>query len=183
MYDHRRIERLYREHHAPTLALLRRRNFARLYDQCEDALSQAWLILERKETEQPGYIREQSAGHWLYVVAQRELWSMDRAYRRDRPESGWADAIALLPATFDTEREALSRVELGELVDLLTHGTDYELHGNQLTAMMPLGRRQALLARMIGLSYQETAAATGRTYTAVNRHTTEGRRKAREILA
>jgi DNA-directed RNA polymerase specialized sigma24 family protein len=96
---------------------------------------------------------------WLVTTAEREAWAMQRK-RRGRRDP------ASVPEPVDPRSEAQERLEAREAVATLSRN-----------------QRTALTARVIGLSYAETGAATGRTYTWTNRHVSEGRKRLREAVA
>jgi DNA-directed RNA polymerase specialized sigma24 family protein len=93
---------------------------------------------------------------WLKLVARREVLRLIRAVREEPHET-----LPELGVSLDKQLEA--REKLRQLERLRPH------------------QRTALTCRLLGLSYQETERATGRTYTWVNRHTTEGRAALREL--
>lgn len=100
--------------------------------------------------------RENVVG-WLYTVAKHEAFA---ALGRDRR----ATPVDELPQRIGSEGPE-TQVEARETLRLIG-----ELRPQQ---------RLALLLRAEGFSYQEIADRTGKTYTWVNRHLTEGRRAAR----
>ena len=118
----------------------------------EDAIQHAWEQLVRKP---PGYFQaDGDPAPWLFVVARNAL----------RGESG---------------RELAA---LGDDVPAPALDLDASVDAGTALAGLTLHQRTALTCRMLGLSYRESSAATGRTYTWVNRHTTEGRAAVRVAL-
>lgn len=177
------IERLYREHHYPVQKALRRKftTSALMQDCVEDAMSDAWLILARKLDTDRDYIDEPRFALWLYVVARNELLRHGRIRSQHVSPFDPDQALSEHPAYWSAEREALADLELRDLVDQLTGAErDYEVRTDpngcpRLYARLTRARRQALMTRLIGLSYQQATEATGKTYTAVNRGIREGR--------
>lgn len=163
---HHTLEQLYRQHHKPTLTRLQRCGFAA--ERTEDAMAEAWIILGRKLDQDPDYLHEDTAGAWLFTVARRELYRTIQADKR-RCTLDTDACTAHYATSYTTEDEALANIELDHLVDAIRH--------------QRAGRAAPIMARLLGLSYHETMAATGRTYTAVNRGVTEGRAELRELLA
>jgi hypothetical protein len=78
----------------------------------------------------------------------------------------------------DVERQALARIELAELLATLT--TEEPLPARHARATMTPGRRRAVMGRLVGLTYQQAMAATGQTWTQINRGLSEGRRVLRD---
>lgn len=177
------IERLYRAHHHPVQKALRRKftSSPLMQDCVEDAMNDAWVILARKLDTDSGYIEETTFAAWLYVVARNELLRHGRKRSQTVSVLDPDQALSMHPCYWSAEREALADLELAELVDQLTgNQRDYELRNGQdgrprLYAKLPHARRQALMTRLIGLSYKQATEATGKTMTAVNRGICEGR--------
>jgi DNA-directed RNA polymerase specialized sigma24 family protein len=186
------LEQLYRQHNTPALRLLRGWLRDDKREHAEDALADAWIILARKPA---SYLRADGAEltGWLVTVARRialqrrgpQLVSLDtevRAFKRPSPSvSGGHGVIGaeLHPDPLaDVERVALARVELGELLATLTTPEPHR-PGTPGQTMTP-GRRRAVMGRLVGLTYQQAMAATGQSWTQINRGLSEGRRVLRD---
>lgn len=163
-----RLERLYREHHAPALRVLRHQ----VGDHAEDSLQTAWTILARILKNDPDYLNPTTARNWLVIVARRAAWrdqpaapvSLDEPLGAgDRPSHTFT-----LSDTLAGRDELTARIELHELLDAID-------------TLSP-GDRRSQLAALLGLTYDQEIDATGATYTNVNRHRTEGRAKLRARL-
>lgn len=128
----------------------------------QDACQDAWLAYLRHRSR----LEPEPIG-WLCVVARRLVLAEIRRHQARQlsadqlAEAGWEPASR----ADDVPTCAEAREALRELAELRP------------------SRRRALIGRAIGLSYHELAEATGTTYTAVNRHVTEGRGELRERLA
>lgn len=148
------LEDLYRRHHANLVCGLQRR-FGVGREQAEDAMAFAWLQLARREDELVGNV----AG-WLYTVAKHELWAQLRIARRatgiDAPEQA-------------VEYDLVEALEAGRIAALM--------------AQLKPQQRLVLRLRAQGWSYSQIAAITGRSYTWVNRHISEGRAALRRLAA
>lgn len=154
------VAALYRRFHARLLRALVR-TFPHVTQQTlEDAAAFAWEQLCRKR---PGFIHPDDPLGWLYVVARRDVL---RILQREVRE-GLRDDVEL-----DGEVDQRS---VGDLVDVVALRL-------ALASLKPQ-QRTALTGRAMGLRYLETAAATGRTYTWVDRHTREGLAAMREAVA
>lgn len=147
-------EELFRRHHARIIRLLQ----ARLgvpRELAEDACGLAWLQLLRL---QPG--GDRIVG-WLYTVAKHEAFTL---LARDGREI----ASEHLPAV-------ATGADIDDLVDArLTLALIPRLKPQQ---------RLVLLLRAEGYSYNSICQLTGRTYTWVNRHISEGRQALRRLIA
>lgn len=145
-------EELYRRHHGGLVRAIQVR--LRVSSElAEDACSFAWLQLIRH---QPG--RENVVG-WLYTVAKHEAFALLRGQRRATP-------VEELPRTASSEGPE-AQVEARETLRVVR-----DLRPQQ---------RVVLLLQAQGYSYKEIVARTGKTYTWVNRHLTEGRQAARRL--
>jgi RNA polymerase sigma factor (sigma-70 family) len=153
------VERLYREH-ARYLRNIMRRRFSRTSVPdalIEDACAEAWLIAWRyRET-----IDDARPLAWLVVVATHELFALLRKLRNETDDGGVEPFtnVGDPELAFET-REALEA----------------------LSSLKPQ-QREALGLRAGGFSYEEIQALTGRTYTWVNRHVSEGKRALHAAVA
>jgi DNA-directed RNA polymerase specialized sigma24 family protein len=84
---------------------------------------------------------------WVFTVARHRAFTLRR--HREVPSES-------VRATHDD-----GGFELVEAMDALSHLGSFQ--------------QTALMCRMLGLSYEQACEATGRSYTWVNRHTSEGR--------
>lgn len=153
------LERLYRQHQQPALRRLRRSLGGQPAQAAEDALADAWVILARKPA---SYLHSDGAEltGWLVKVARRIALNDKRL--RVRTELLQLDTLPEETGiSLDAYEETVARMELREMREQLDTLTE--------------GQRLALTGRLLGLSYDQLAAATGRTYTNINRHITEGR--------
>lgn len=129
------------------------------HDIAEEACTLAWVQLLRLKPQ-----RSDTLGGWLYVTAKHEAYRILR--ERAREDGGGVqvrgDSAPRAPDPF----EALT-------------------HRDQLALMRHLSAPQRLTVSLhaAGYSYKEISAATGKTYTWVNRHITEGRAQLRQLLA
>lgn len=172
------LDQLFRDHHQAVLSVTRRQVRHLSDDQVEDAMMTTWQRLAAKPDDHlignPRQVRS-----YLITCAVREAWHLARdqaeltldddtsALDDGTSRSGRSHAI-LHVETDRTDRRAIARLELAEI-----------LEGDTLTD----DDRRSVTAQLIGLSYKQECAATGRTYTNVNRHRTEGRAKLRAQLA
>jgi RNA polymerase sigma factor (sigma-70 family) len=152
--DRRQAEELFRQHHRRLVRQLERRLGASR-ELAEDACGLAWLQLLRV---QPGGDR---IGGWLYIVAKHEAFTL-------LARSGREIAHEELPAVGRT-------VELEEMLDARTVLS--------LISQLKPQQRLVLLLQAEGHSYKSICELTGRTYTWVNRHISEGRRALRRLCA
>jgi RNA polymerase sigma factor (sigma-70 family) len=151
--------------------LLRRQalRHAELPEDAEDALQSALvLFIER-------YRADCDPLAWLYTTVKREAWALRRRASRRRElsldgareaDDDERPAIEALPSDAPTPDERAARDE--------EVATRRELIG----ALKP-DQRRALSLLGLGLSYAEIRAATGWTYTKVNRCVAEGRAELR----
>jgi RNA polymerase sigma factor (sigma-70 family) len=135
----------------------------------EDACQNAWAILLRRhdvDLDDRGF-------RWLATVAIREAWRLASrarelpvgAYLPGDPEPG---IVPEPPAdTSDPADQAIARDQHAQRV-------------NDLARLKPR-EREALYLKALGHSYQEIAALTNATYTAVNRRINEGRARLRKL--
>jgi RNA polymerase sigma factor (sigma-70 family) len=121
----------------------------------EDACSTAWLIAWTKRDQ----LRAENAFAWLYTVALHEMFRLLRSQRRELAD----DAIDLTDGRTSPEL-ALRALEAIELLARLTPN-----------------QRLALGLQVAGYSYTESAELTGKTFTWVNRHVSEGRAAVRKL--
>lgn len=150
------VDALYRAHNDHVLRALRR-TFPRADEaRLEDGLQHAWTQLCGKRPEWIDPDRDPAA--WLFTVARNHV-------RRGYTRGGEDDDVSALAAPTHVAEQVIAR----EQMSLLEH--------------LPVSQRTALTCRMLGLSYVEAGAATGRTYTWVNRHTREGRAALRALVA
>jgi DNA-directed RNA polymerase specialized sigma24 family protein len=118
----------------------------------EDAASFAWLMLLQRDP------NPDTAVGWVHIVARHEAFALLKRSKREQPND---DVCTLAGAAPDPE---LARQAL------------------ELTAQLKPQQRLVLRLQMHGYSYEEMCRITGRTYTWVNRHITEGRRALRQLL-
>ncbi len=145
-------DELYRRHHEQLLRLVERRlRVSR--ELAEDACSFAWLQLVRK---QPG--REHVMG-WLYTVAKHEAFALLRGQQRATP----VEDMPAVEAGSGPEDQVEARETLRVVAELRPQ------------------QQLVLLLQAQGYSYNEIVDRTGKTYTWVNRHLTEGRQAARRL--
>jgi RNA polymerase sigma factor (sigma-70 family) len=151
--DRHVAEELFRNHHDRIVRLLQvRLGVSR--ELAEDACGLAWLQLLRLQPDADRIVG------WLYTVAKHE-------------------AFALL---------ARSRREIaGEELPLVASGSDFAdvvdaRDALRLIAQLKPQQRQVLLLRAEGHSYKAICELTGRTYTWVNRHISEGRQALRLLI-
>jgi RNA polymerase sigma factor (sigma-70 family) len=153
------VERLYREHGGYLRNIMRKRfSCTSVADALiEDACAEAWLIAWRhRET-----IDDTRPLAWLVVVATHELFALLRKRRNETDERGSEPFTNVGDPELAFEaREALEA----------------------LSGLKPQ-QREALGLRAGGYSYEEIQARTGRTYTWVNRHVSEGKRALRAVVA
>jgi DNA-directed RNA polymerase specialized sigma24 family protein len=159
---------LFRQHHDQLLRLVGGRVTAPR-EVVEDACSFAWLQLLRYQPERG----DQLLG-WLRVVAERRAWVLMRGERRALRASdlggdldeGDTDPLAAAGGATDPDLAAL--LDDRDQLQLL-----HKLKPQQRTCLLLLGH---------GYSYKQIAAATGHTYTWVNRHVREGKQALRQLV-
>jgi RNA polymerase sigma factor (sigma-70 family) len=137
----------------------------------EDACSFAWQQLVAGRAD---HVPHGKLGAWLYVVATREAWRL-MGRETAMPPVGTADvaddgqtAVERVPDAADVEAQALAAVESD--------------HVREALGRLKASQRLVLLLRARGYSYDQIGEATGRTYTWVNRHLAEGKRRLRQLL-
>jgi len=140
-----------REHEALVRRLQSRLGVSR--ELAEDACALAWLQLIRVRP------RRDRIGGWLYTVAKHEAFAL---IARSRREVAVEDLCA-----------SASAIELDGVVD----ARDVLRLIDELKPQ----QRLVLLLRAQGHTYRSICDITGRTYTWVNRHISEGRRALREL--
>jgi RNA polymerase sigma factor (sigma-70 family) len=144
---------LFRQHHQRLVAVIQR-GLGISHEMAEDAVAFAWVQLVRSHPE-----HDNPAG-WLYTVAKHEAFALIRTATRYQPSED---------------------VEPQELAPAPAHVLDAR---HTLALLDRLKPQQCLVLRlrMAGLSYQEICQCTGRTYTWINRHVTEGRQALRRLV-
>lgn len=153
------VETLYRECSDDLYRALRRRFDRSVPDALvEDACQAAWMIAWTHRDR----ISDESPMGWLVTVARHELLALLRAGRHEFATG--EEAIAV-DRRCDLELALDAREALETLATLSTN------------------QRRALSLKAAGYSYGELAELTGKTYTWVNRHLSEGRARLRELAA
>jgi DNA-directed RNA polymerase specialized sigma24 family protein len=160
---------LFRQHHDQLLRLVSGRVTAPR-EVVEDACSFAWLQLLRHQPERG----DQLIG-WLRLVAERRAWALMRGERRALRASdlggdlddGDTDPLAAAGGTTAPDLAAM-------LDDRATVALLRRLKPQQRTCLILRGQ---------GYTYKQIQAATGQTYTWVNRHVTEGKRALAALVA
>lgn len=150
----RSADELFRAHNEQIVRTLQRR-LGVSRELAEDAAGLAWLQL----------LRAQPAGDklvgWLYTVAKHEAFALLARTRREVP----VESAALIATVLEFDDSVDARHALRVMADLKPQ------------------QRLVLWLRAEGHSYNSICSLTGRTYTWVNRHITEGRRALRRLLA
>ena len=135
----------------------------------EDALHNAWAAL----LERPHVRLDHEGLRWLTTVAIREGWRL-ASTARELPAGAFQPlAAGVLP---DPPGDA------SDPADQAAGRDDHERRAAALAGLRPRERRELYL-QALGYSYDEIAALTDSTYTAVNRRITEGRAKLRRLAA
>jgi RNA polymerase sigma factor (sigma-70 family) len=147
-------EELYRRHAAQLVRVVQGR-LGVAPEVAEDACSIAWMQLVR--TQPP---RDNVMG-WLYTVAKYEVYSAYRKQQREQPAEDLPPVVGARPP--EEEVEAKDKL--------------------RLVRKLKPQQRLALLMKAEGFKYDEICRLTGKTYTWVNRHITEGRQAARRLAA
>lgn len=153
---------LHAQHHAALRRAVARR--VRMSgDLVEDACQQAWLILLRRQPD-----RGPTLFAWLVTVATREGYRLSAIDRRE--------------ISLDAPAAAGDGLPPGTVGDQIATraGVDESLEARRaLRALAALDARQRRYTtlRVAGLSYREIAAAEGVTYTNVNKHLVNARRR------
>jgi RNA polymerase sigma factor (sigma-70 family) len=120
----------------------------------EDACQTAWATLLRSQPERPTIFA------WLRVVAKHEAFALLARRRREIP----GEELPLVASVSDFADVVDARDAL------------------RLLAQLKPQQRQVLLLRAEGHSYKAICELTGRTYTWVNRHISEGRQALRLLI-
>jgi DNA-directed RNA polymerase specialized sigma24 family protein len=133
----------------------------------DDACAHAW---ERLSAD-PRIVLDRSGLAWLAKVAIREGWRLSAIARRERP------AVALTAALGEADDERAEEARPGVEEDALARAE----HDDRLNAFQTLKcrERRDLFLQALGYRYDEIAAMTGSSYTAVNRRLAEGRAELR----
>ncbi len=136
----------------------------------DDACAFAWATLVRRPDVD---LERYEAYWWLYKVALRQAWALGRAQRLEQPIGGLngADEDSLEPISVDSDVADL-------VADRLDRTTVHEVLGR----LHWRERREPLLYAH-GFSYEEIAAITGTSYTAVNRWLARGKNALRTARA
>ncbi len=146
-------DELFRDHHDRLVGLLQGR-LGVSRELAEDACSLAWLQLVRLQPTGDGVVG------WVYTVAKHEAFVLLARTRREM-------AVEELPPIADA-------TDLAAVIDARD--------ALRLIAQLKPQQRQVLQLRAEGHSYDAICELTGRTYTWVNRHLTEGRRALRGLI-
>ena len=155
--------------HADRLHRIVARNVNASEQTIEDACQNAWAILLRRDD----ITLDDRAAAWLATVAIREGWRLTRGERDVAmgamlpgvPEPGELPEPEAPEVTADAQ--AIARIEHAERVaDLRT---------------LKARERRDLYLQALGYSYDEIAALTNASYTAVNRRISEGRARLRKL--
>jgi RNA polymerase sigma factor (sigma-70 family) len=135
----------------------------------EDACQNAWAILLRH----PKVTLEHGGFAWLATVASRDAWRL-ASRARELPVG------AYLPG--ETEPGILPEPP-GDTTDPADRAVAREQHAQRVNdfARLKPREREALYLKALGHSYQEIAALTNASYTAVNRRISEGRARLRQL--
>jgi RNA polymerase sigma factor (sigma-70 family) len=153
------VETLYRECSEDLYRALRRRFDRSVPDALvEDACQAAWMIAWAHRDR----ISDESPMGWLVTVARHELLAL---LHKGRHELATGEDAITADRRCDLELALAAREALATL------------------AALTANQRQALSLKAAGYSYDELAELTGKTYTWVNRHLTEGRARLRELAA
>ncbi|MBX5443239.1 MAG: sigma-70 family RNA polymerase sigma factor [Solirubrobacteraceae bacterium] len=151
--DRRHAEELFRMQHERIVRLLQAR-LGVSREVAEDACGLAWLQLLRVQPR-----RDRIIG-WLYTVAKHEAFAL---LARARREVAAEDVLVVATVS-----------DLDEFVDAR--------EALELIGQLKPQQRLVLLLRAEGHSYRSICELTGRTYTWVNRHISEGRQALRALL-
>jgi DNA-directed RNA polymerase specialized sigma24 family protein len=161
---------LYRRHHRDLLRAVTRAVNAPT-EVIEDACQTAWTILLRSE------VRPATAFAWLRVVAIHEAFHQSARARTEKPAGGFQSAAA---AELVGGEHAEPPADTRDVADQVAARIQHAQRLQDLAAIKPADRL-ALYLKGLGFSYHEIMAATGASYTAVNRRITEGRRALRKL--
>ena len=152
-YRGREAELFRRHHHALVTMVQGRLDVPR--ELAEDACSLAWLQLLRRPPSHENIVG------WLYLVAKREALALLFRYGREEESEDAADPM-IEPDHLDAVVAKQER---------------------RLIARLKPQQRLVLLLRGKGYSYAQIQAATGKSYTWVNRHMSEGRAALKRLIA
>jgi RNA polymerase sigma factor (sigma-70 family) len=151
--DRHDAEELFRSHHERIVRLLQGR-LGVSRELAEDACGLAWLQLLRLQPDADRIVG------WLYTVAKHEAFALLARARREIP----GDELPIVATVSDSADVVDARDAL------------------RLLAQLKPQQRQVLLLRAEGHSYKAICELTGRTYTWVNRHISEGRQALRLLI-
>ena len=153
------VETLYRECSQDLYRALRRRFDRSVPDALvEDACQAAWVIAWTHRDR----VSDECPLGWLVTVARHELLAL---LRKCRHELATGEEMITADRRCDVELALDAREALAALTTLSAN------------------QRQALSLKAAGYSYGELAELTGKTYTWVNRHLSEGRARLRALAA
>jgi RNA polymerase sigma factor (sigma-70 family) len=150
----RSAEELFRAHNDQLVQMLQRR-LGVSQEVAEDAVGLAWLQFLRTQPD-----GERLVG-WLYTVAKHEAFALLGRARREVP----VESTALIATVRELDDSIDARDAVRVIADLKPQ------------------QRLVLWLRAEGHSYNSICSLTGRTYTWVNRHISEGRRALRRLIA
>ena len=151
--DRHDAESLFRNHHERLVRLLQAR-LGVSRELAEDACGLAWLQLLRLHPDADRIVG------WLYTVAKHEAFALLARTRREIP----GEELPLVASVSDFADFVDARDAL------------------RLIAQLKPQQRQVLLLRAEGHSYKSICELTGRTFTWVNRHISEGRQALRLLI-
>lgn len=155
------LEQAYREHDHAMRRLLTR-TFPSAEGLVDDAVSEAWVIVAGRFE----HVRPESFGGYLYTVARHELIRLAKRAKRQTPVEP-SDLDALVGGHED---DYVSRIHARE-------------RAQAVMALLRPREQRAAVGIALGLSYDQLAAATGTTFTNVNKHLSRGRARARLAVA
>jgi len=136
----------------------------------DDACSYAWVQLTRRTD----VALDGEGFSWLSAVAIHEAWRLARAGRVEQPAGlFWPESelAGELPEPAGADADPLDLAVAAEL---------HRVRVDSLEVLKP-HERQALGLQALGYRYDEIAALTGCSYTAVNRRLSEGRARLRRV--
>ena len=135
----------------------------------EDACQNAWAILVRRDD----IPLDERGVSWLATVAIREGWRLQSS-TRDVPMGAIRSGVFV-----EGELGELETAEPGPAERALAR----DEHAQRVADLRTLKARERreLYLQALGYGYDEIAALTGSTYTAVNRRLTEGRAQLRRL--
>jgi RNA polymerase sigma factor (sigma-70 family) len=151
----------FREYDASVRGALQRRFPGTAPELVEDAVADAWLICANRWDS----VDVETVGGYVFTVARHELGRLVAKRARQMPSSD----------------ETLERLAAGESVggDEHIERLDVSARAQRILAVLRPREQRVMVGRAIGLTYDEIAAATGTTYTNVNKHLSSGRERAR----